>query len=236
MRYLYRTTQKLPRYAAKAVLLVVLLFELFLPIGQVLSTPVAQAQVTANASASAGVNAPKNCTITIYGDTGGYGATTQTVAANADGTCPTGYSTNGGTLVQDANGKTVEPKIECNWSPNTWDICLSNVVYVFTVGLGSGLAYVGSYFFDMTVRLSLDSASYALDFLSSGWTAARDLANMAFMLILVYIAFVVMFQAETTGTIQTLAWVVFIALIINFQLLSDARGGRHRQHIGGAVL
>ncbi|HEY4501902.1 MAG TPA: hypothetical protein VJJ20_02450 [Candidatus Paceibacterota bacterium] len=87
---------------------------------------------------------------------------------------------------------------------------------MFTVGLGSGLAFVGSYFFDMTVRMSLDSASYALDFLSSGWTAARDLANMAFILILVYIAFMIMFQSETTGTVQMLAWVIFIALIINF--------------------
>lgn len=105
---------------------------------------------------------------------------------------------------------------ECSLSVSTWDVCISNIVYVFTAGLGSGFAFIGSYFFDLTVRLSLDSASYALDFLSSGWTAARDLANMAFILILVYIAFVIMFQAETAGTIRMLAWVIFIALIINF--------------------
>ena len=75
-------------------------------------------------------------------------------------------------------------------------VCLASVVYVFTVGLGSTLAYVGGFMFDTTVSLSLNSAAYALDFLSSGWTTARDLANMAFILILVYIAFMIMFQAE----------------------------------------
>ena len=95
-------------------------------------------------------------------------------------------------------------------------VCLASIVYVFTVGLGSTLAYVGGFMFDTTVSLSLNSSAYALDFLSSGWTTARDLANMAFILILVYIAFMIMFQAETAGTIRTLAWVIFIALIINF--------------------
>ena len=95
-------------------------------------------------------------------------------------------------------------------------VCISNVVYVFTVGLGSGLAYVGGFMFDITVSLSLNSGAYALDFLSAGWTTARDLANMAFILILVYIAFTIMFQAETAGTIRMLALVIFVALIINF--------------------
>lgn len=95
-------------------------------------------------------------------------------------------------------------------------VCLSNVVYAFTVGLGSGLAYMGGFMFDITVSLSLNSAAYALDFLSGGWTMTRDLANMAFILILVYIAFTIMFQAETARTMQMLALVIFIALIINF--------------------
>lgn len=95
-------------------------------------------------------------------------------------------------------------------------VCISSIVYVFTVGLGSGLAYVGGFMFDITVALSLNSAAYALDFLSAGWTTARDLANMAFILILVYIAFTIMFRAETARTMQMLALVIFIALIINF--------------------
>lgn len=95
-------------------------------------------------------------------------------------------------------------------------VCVASLVYYIGPGLASNVAYVSAYFFSYTISLSLNSVAYALDFLSSGWTTVRDLANMAFILILVYIAFMIMFQAETTGTIRMLAWVIFIALIINF--------------------
>jgi hypothetical protein len=44
----------------------------------------------------------------------------------------------------------------------------------------------------------------------------RDIANMFFILILVYIALTVMFRADTAETMKRLAWVIVIALIINF--------------------
>jgi hypothetical protein len=99
---------------------------------------------------------------------------------------------------------------------NTFAICLTNVVYIFTVGIGSGFAYVAAYFFDWAIQLSLNSAAYTLTFISQGWTTARDIANMAFLFILLYIAFVVMFQADTVGTVQMLIVVVVIALLVNF--------------------
>jgi hypothetical protein len=64
--------------------------------------------------------------------------------------------------------------------------------------------------------MSLDSAAYALTFISDGWTTARDIANMAFIFILIYLAMTVMFQAQTAGTMSTLAKVVVVALLINF--------------------
>lgn len=97
-----------------------------------------------------------------------------------------------------------------------WGSCITSLVYYIGPGLASNVAYVGAYFFSYTVSLSLNSVAYALDFLSWGWTTVRDLANMAFILILVYLAFIIMFRAETARTLQFLAWVIFIALIINF--------------------
>jgi len=101
-------------------------------------------------------------------------------------------------------------------STTDFAICLTNVVYVFTVGIGSGFAYVSAYFLDWAIQLSLNSLAYSQQFVSQGWTTARDIANMLFLFIILYIAFMVMFQAETNGTLQTLLHVVFIALIINF--------------------
>ena len=98
----------------------------------------------------------------------------------------------------------------------TASTCISSVVYVFTVGLASSLAYVGSSVFNIGVQMSLQSAAYSQIFLTSGWGAARDIANMLFIFILIYIAVTIIYSAETHGTMKTLAAVVVMALLINF--------------------
>ncbi|MEK7612724.1 MAG: hypothetical protein AAB449_01070, partial [Patescibacteria group bacterium] len=109
-----------------------------------------------------------------------------------------------------------DPGIGCNLSANGIAICLTNIIYVVTVGIGSGFAYVAAIFFNFAVAISLNSFSYALGFISSGWEVVRDIANMFFILILVYIAFSIMLSVETVGTMRTLVLVIFIALIVNF--------------------
>lgn len=105
----------------------------------------------------------------------------------------------------------------CNilW-PSTYDICLTNLVYGFFVGIGSGFAYAGAYVFNLAVKLSITSTAYGLDFLTTSWVMVRDMANMAFILILIYIAVTVMLEANTGKTMQMLAGVIAIALVINF--------------------
>jgi hypothetical protein len=98
----------------------------------------------------------------------------------------------------------------------TFALCLTNVVYIFTVGIGSGFAYVAAYFFDLATQLSLNGTAYALTFISTGWTTARDLANMAFLFILLFIAFQIMFSVDTANTMSTLAAVIVVALLVNF--------------------
>src|SRR6185369_3602202 len=79
-----------------------------------------------------------------------------------------------------------------------------------------GFAYVAAYFFDWSISLSLNGTAYALDFVSQGWTTARDIGNMAFLFILLYIAFKIMFEAETNETVHMLVVVIVIALLVNF--------------------
>jgi len=103
-----------------------------------------------------------------------------------------------------------------NITCNAIDTCILFLVYWAGPGIAGGVAYIGAYFFSIVVQLSLNSTAYALDFLSTGWTTVRDIANMAFIFILIYIALTVMLAAETSGTIKTLAVVVVIALLVNF--------------------
>src|SRR3989344_5113575 len=64
--------------------------------------------------------------------------------------------------------------------------CVAAVVYWIGPGIASIVASIGAYFFSIVVQLSLNSTAYALDFLSTGWTTVRDIANMAFIFILIY--------------------------------------------------
>lgn len=127
--------------------------------------------------------------------------------------------TTGPTLEQagkttNSSGKVVDvSNISCS---NSVAQCVAFVVYWAGPGIASYVAYIGSYFFSIVIQLSLNSLAYALDFLSNGWTTVRDIANMAFIFILIYIALTVMLFAETSGTIKTLALVIVIALLVNF--------------------
>ncbi|KKW37281.1 MAG: hypothetical protein UY86_C0012G0008 [Candidatus Adlerbacteria bacterium GW2011_GWB1_54_7] len=95
-------------------------------------------------------------------------------------------------------------------------ICISNLVYYIMVGVFSSIAYICAFFFDLAVQLSLNSTTYALGFLTTSWTIIRDLSNMAFIFILIYIAVEVMLTADNSQTLKTLAAVIVVALLVNF--------------------
>ena len=95
-------------------------------------------------------------------------------------------------------------------------ICLTNIVYVFTVGIMGILAYIGSYVFNIAIQITLQSVTYSQQFLTDGWAAIRDLANMTFIFMLVYLAITIVLGAETTGSMKMLVSIIAMALLINF--------------------
>lgn len=95
-------------------------------------------------------------------------------------------------------------------------LCMSQIVYAIGPGLASYVAYVGAYFFGFMVQFSLNSTSYALTFLADGWKIVRDVANMAFIFILIWIALTIMYNAQTHDTMKMLAGVIVVALLVNF--------------------
>ncbi|HWB33827.1 MAG TPA: hypothetical protein VG753_00685 [Candidatus Paceibacterota bacterium] len=181
---------------SKAVVFVALLAIVFSPVGQVFQA----VTYAAGECAAYSNNAPP------------------TDAVN--GKCPAGYYDPSGKIPTDstpgASIGTVDNKQVVNSFCNDFGNCLAQIVYVFTAGLGGWVAGVASFIFNTTVQLSLSSTAYAQGFLNQGWATSRDLANMFFILILIYIAVTVVLKADTHGTVQSLVWVIFIALIINF--------------------
>lgn len=108
------------------------------------------------------------------------------------------------------------PPTKGGTSCNSFATCVADLVYIVTVGPTSIFAYIGSLFLSVGIKLSLTSTAYALDFLTKGWTVARDVANMAFLFILIFLAFSIILRADTSGTTQTLAMIVVMALLVNF--------------------
>lgn len=94
--------------------------------------------------------------------------------------------------------------------------CAGYMMYVVGPGFASYVAAAGAYFFDYVVKISLNSTAYALDFITTSWTLLLSLGNMFFIFILIYLAFIIMLRAETARTMQILAWVIAMALLINF--------------------
>jgi len=128
---------------------------------------------------------------------------------------PANIST-GNNSTGNSNAPVVSDGIFSNCGLSNVSACLNAIIYSLTIGIGSVFAYVAAYFFDITIQLSLNGSAYGLDFISTSWTTARDLANMAFLFILLYIAFTIIFSAETGGTMSVLAGVIVVALLVNF--------------------
>ena len=157
-----------------------------------------------------------NVTSGGFSDTNTSSSNTTQIQQNAAlGGIPTLQQSSTVTAKAPTGSRTTNSSAQCSWTSN-WDICAANVVYFFFVGLGSALAYMAAYIFSVAAQLSLSSTAYALDFLSSGWEVVRDIANMSFIFILVYLALTIMFAAEGVNTMKTLAGVIIIALVVNF--------------------
>lgn len=114
-----------------------------------------------------------------------------------------------------AGAGTTATDLGCS-NPNTWTQCLAYMVYWIGPGIASYVASIAAYFFDFMVQISLNSSAYALTFIQQSWEVVRDLANMAFIFILIFIAFTIMLEAETDSTKKMLVAVVVVALLVNF--------------------
>lgn len=114
-------------------------------------------------------------------------------------------------------GKTASHPVDICFSRNTSaSICIASIFYVFFVDLTSPIAYLSGAVFDAFASISLESGTYASAVIAKGWVIARDIANMAFVFILIYIAFMLILNLEGVGIARQIAGVIAVALLINF--------------------
>ena len=81
---------------------------------------------------------------------------------------------------------------------------------------GSWISGAGAAFLDIALRVTIDSSFYQLGGIRVGWEVFRDLANMAFIFILLYIAFMTVLQLGGVQTKRLVTHVIIAALLVNF--------------------
>ena len=200
-------------FATKGILAVVLMAIFFAPLQGF--APVARAEP---------VNTPAGDAVANYAAANPNATTAQLGQANANATQAVNAAGPDATQAQQTQAAsnavpTSGPPInmdDAGCTSGRISSCISDIVYVFTVGFMSILAYIGGFIFDVGVSLSLQSVTYSQSFLTDSWAAVRDLANMAFIFLLVYLAIVIVLRAETSGSLKMLAGVIIAALLINF--------------------
>jgi hypothetical protein len=75
-----------------------------------------------------------------------------------------------------------------------------------------------AYLFNVMLSIAMDGRLFKSGFVASGWAIVRDLSNIFFILILLYVAIRMILGLAGHGVKETVAKVVIVALLINFSM------------------
>ena len=115
----------------------------------------------------------------------------------------------------------IEKMIKETCDEDSWGIfpCLLRIAYSIFYQLPALLLWVSALFFNALVAIGLDTKIYSQNFLSESWGVVRDLSNVFFIIILLYVA-IEMILGMGHGGKKTIAQVIIMALLINFSMFA----------------
>jgi hypothetical protein len=102
----------------------------------------------------------------------------------------------------------------------TWGGCLGTVLYWGLFKPTSVIFALSGKLLDVTVDYSTKDTSYRSSFVTQGWGVVRDMCNMFFIFVMLYIAISTILNIHGFNTKQTIVNVVIIGLFINFSLFA----------------
>ena len=97
--------------------------------------------------------------------------------------------------------------------------CLAGFSYILWT-ISAFMAELAGRFLDFFVYYSTNSSSYSNVFVEKGWGIVRDVANIFFIIALLYIAVKTVLSLEGSHSKKMIANIIIIALIINFSLFT----------------
>lgn len=122
------------------------------------------------------------------------------------------------TAQQQIDNRNVGGNSGCGWSRDSWSLCLAWVFHALLVQTTGLFTYVAGQIFNVAVGFGLDSKSFNVDIVEKGWVIIRDIANMSFIFVLIYIAVKTILNMAGSDTKGLIAKVIVVALLINFSL------------------
>lgn len=97
--------------------------------------------------------------------------------------------------------------------------CVASFFLVFWE-LSAKIAKVAGRFLDFFIYYSINSSSYDNEFVEKGWGVVRDVANIFFIIMLIYIAIKTVLSLNVTNNKKLIGAIVVVALLINFSLFT----------------
>lgn len=107
------------------------------------------------------------------------------------------------------------------WSVNPFSYgCLAAFLNLLWSKIAAPIARAAGHFLDFFVYYSTSSSSYSNTFVAKAWGAVRDIANIFFIIALLYVAIKTVLSLDTSGSKKLIGYIIVIALIINFSLFT----------------
>src|SRR3990167_465566 len=102
-----------------------------------------------------------------------------------------------------------------------FDACAVKITYWLFYSIPSFLLTSVAKFFNVAIHLGLQASVYSSsDFLPQAWRITRDLSNIFFILILLYIAIKIILGLAGHDGKKMIIWVIIMALLINFSMFA----------------
>ena len=121
-----------------------------------------------------------------------------------------------------ASGNTpTDYSLGCSLWPSSPNLpaCIAGIFYTFW-SVSASVAELGGHFLDFFVYYSTNSDSYKNPFVEKGWGAVRDVANVFFIIVLLFVAIKMVLSLDDHGNKKLIGAVIVVALVINFSLFA----------------
>lgn len=96
--------------------------------------------------------------------------------------------------------------------------CIVKIFYNTGFAVAAGVLWLSAKFFDYMIFATLSGELFKGNFVTQAWGIVRDLSNLFFILILLYIAFQVILNLAHHEVKKMISRVVIVALLINFSM------------------